>query len=172
MPFKLHDDFDTHEFLKDSRVSWKARGIIFMLLDMPQRSTTIGTLAPRSGDGITSTQSGLQELESLGYVYRYRNHGENARIVEGEPMSRVAHIYVVKLVDEGIYKIGQTKNLELRLCSLIKKHGPVNLEYANTTTEANEFEGRLHSLFAEKHVEGEWFRLDEADIEHIRGLGA
>jgi len=172
MPFKLHDNFDTQEFLRDSRISWKARGIVFALLDMPQRSATIGALAPKSSDGVTSTQSGLQELESLGYAYRYRNHGENARIVKGEPISRVAHVYVIKIVGEDIYKIGQTKNLELRLCSLIKQHGPVNLEYANTTTEANEFEGKLHNLFAKKHVEGEWFRLDEAGIEYIKGLGA
>ena len=172
MPFKLHDDFDILEFLKDPRVSWKARGIAFALLNIPQRSATVGTLAPKSSDGVTSVQSGLRELESLGYAYRYRNHGANARIVKGEPVSRAAHVYVVKLVDEDIYKIGQTKNLELRLCSLIKRHGPVNLEYVSTTTEANEFEGKLHSFFAKKHVEGEWFKLDEADIEYIKGLGA
>jgi len=38
------------------------------------------------------------------------------------------------------------------------------------TEDMHGLESRLHKRFADKRANGEWFLLDEADVEYIRGL--
>ena len=49
---------------------------------------------------------------------------------------------------------------------------PFNVELIHTisTDDMKKAEKHLHKLFAEKRVGGEWFELDEADVEQIMGI--
>lgn len=170
MPFKLsdHPDVESLQFLDNPSLSWRARGIMLALLQRPNRSATVRDLAAQSSDGITSIRSGLEEIIKVHYGYSYRNHGEHARIEQGTSSSRVGHVYVMRAKKNNLYKIGQTTDIAMRLCELSQLHGPIYVEWVSTTVEPNEHEGRLHALFATKRVDGEWFELNERDVEHIR----
>ena len=79
--------------------------------------------------------------------------------------------YVYLLKGGGFYKIGCSKNVDKRTVALATKLPFVVEELCRITT-ADRFgtEHRLHEQFADKRVNGEWFELDEADVEYIRGL--
>lgn len=80
-------------------------------------------------------------------------------------------IYVIKSPD-GLYKIGKTKRKpDERLSEFIPKL-PFDTEIVCLIQAENHsgFEAGLHQKFADKRVRGEWFRLDEKDIEYLKGL--
>ena len=69
------------------------------------------------------------------------------------------------------YKIGRTKSPENR----IKTFGiklPFEIEYVALikTHDMNTLENQLHSRFETKRVNGEWFALDQEDIDYIKSL--
>lgn len=58
--------------LQDSRLSWKARGLLAFMLSKPANfKFSDEELAMQAPDGMTSVRSGIKELEQLGYVVRY-----------------------------------------------------------------------------------------------------
>ncbi|AWB45296.1 helix-turn-helix domain-containing protein [Paenibacillus sp. CAA11] len=74
---------DTY-FLGDTRLSWKAKGMLAYLLSKPSNWTVYTTdLIKRSRDGRDAVYSALKELESCGYVER-RQARENGRITGTE----------------------------------------------------------------------------------------
>ena len=67
--------------LKDARLSWKAKGILSVMLSSPEnRDCSIEWLASTSKNGKSSVRSGLKELEEQGYLKRQpvREHGKFA----------------------------------------------------------------------------------------------
>jgi len=75
-------------------------------------------------------------------------------------------VYVAKC--NGAYKIGLSKNPRRRLKEIEREKGsPVKLVYELHTSEMYQTESALHHLFWNRHLEGEWFNLDEADLEYI-----
>ena len=70
----------------------------------------------------------------------------------------------------GLYKIGMTNDLVRRT----KDHKISNPTYKNVLSFSTDKEGvykieiRLHKKYSKKRVSGEWFRLEEEDIEHIK----
>ena len=100
-----------HEVLEDRNLSWKAVGILSYLLSKPNNwIVRVGDLKARHGDGERSVQSGLKELETAGYLYRFRVH-INGRldwrsIVFDEPASeseakQAEEDYVARLQEAG-----------------------------------------------------------------------
>ncbi|MGY2491261.1 GIY-YIG nuclease family protein [Cupriavidus sp. CP313] len=89
--------------------------------------------------------------------------------VVGEPTagSRTGVVYVLKSAYG--YKVGRTTNVPARMRAF-----GVQLPFAYTIPLCAWFddnhvaERRYHDLFAHKRINGEWFDLDEADIEQIR----
>ena len=82
----------------------------------------------------------------------------------GDPRVK-AGVYVVVSARDGLYKIGMSGNIERRL----KHLGDVELFSwvpCRDREQAVVVESCLHSIFADRHVEGEWFDLQwcETDI--------
>jgi len=72
-----HHSFDDHftqipnDWLRDNRLSFKARGILAMLMSHTQGwSLSINTIAKQNQEGKDAIRSAVQELEKYGYLYR------------------------------------------------------------------------------------------------------
>lgn len=72
--------------LLDSRLSWKAKGILAYLLTKPDDWEIIvaNLINASEPDGRESLRSGLKELEALGYIVRERRQDERGRFVGWE----------------------------------------------------------------------------------------
>jgi len=78
------------------------------------------------------------------------------------------YIYVLR-ADNGLYKIGRSVNIDGRIKRL-ETVLPYELEFV-CAIEAEDYittEERLHQVFADKCVKGEWFELAKADIEYLK----
>ena len=65
-------------FLSDTRLSWKAKGIMAYMLSMPDDWTFyLDELVKHSTDGNSSFRSGFNELKKYGYVRRERQKRED-----------------------------------------------------------------------------------------------
>ena len=77
-------------------ISWKAKGLLTQMLSLPDSwDYTEAGLATLSTDGITSTKSGLKELERAGYLTRTFIRDEYGRIAD---------------IDYDIYEIPEAKD--------------------------------------------------------------
>lgn len=87
---------------------------------------------------------------------------------------RSGYIYVLR-ADNGRCKIGRARLIDDRVYQLgiVLPYDP-ELVCAVKVDDYVAMEKELHELFmdAGKHVKGEWFELNEADIEYIKALGA
>ena len=79
-------------------------------------------------------------------------------------------IYLMK-AENGYYKIGRSKNVPARQKQLNREF-PIKIEVIHLFW-ANDYISRekdLLFLFQDKQQEGEWFALDQGDVETIREL--
>lgn len=81
-------------------------------------------------------------------------------------------IYVIGNKREGKYKIGMTRRTPDERLADFSPQLPfsVKLVCAIETNNAPPLESKLHMTFSDKRINGEWFELDEQDIEYIKGL--
>lgn len=70
------------------------------------------------------------------------------------------------------YKIGSSINPTRRLHDFSTSPIPVELVWASQIEDAEKIEKQLHELFKGARCHGEWFYLNQADVEHIKGLEA
>jgi len=81
-------------------------------------------------------------------------------------------VYLLR-ADNGVYKIGASTTPDQRSKTLgVQLPYETILEYTIETDDMYQLESWLHHKFARKRKQGEWFELDEADLEYIKGLGA
>lgn len=70
--------------LQDSRLSWKAKGILSAILSLPDNwDYSIKGLSSLASDGVTSTTTAVKELESAGYIKRCPVR-ESGKIIDWE----------------------------------------------------------------------------------------
>jgi hypothetical protein len=68
-PFVMVDKF----FIKDDRLSWKAKGLMVYFLSLPDDWEVYESeVTKHAGDGLRSTRSGIKELIEAGYIIRQR----------------------------------------------------------------------------------------------------
>lgn len=90
------------------------------------------------------------------------------------------YIYVLKNeIVNGIFKIGSTGNVRQRLSQLNNMLWDDILQIENlyiadyelgfpAYRSVNSFETQVHELFLRKRLKGEWFELDNSDLQQIR----
>jgi len=83
---------------------------------------------------------------------------------------RPGYIYLIR-ADNSLFKIGKTINPEDRFKSL-QTLSPVPLALIHTvkTGDTMMLEHELHERFSEKREQGEWFKLEPADVDFIKSL--
>lgn len=81
-----------------------------------------------------------------------------------EQLSNTSGVYVLQ-ADNGLHKIGLSKNVEARVRGLMSS-SPVALtvRYVLVTSQRAAIESRLHERFQDKRQHGEWFNLDPSDL--------
>jgi len=79
--------------------------------------------------------------------------------------------YVYLIAGRDYYKIGQTMYLEKRVKS-ISRTLPFDVTIVHKIKTNNRFklEKEMHNEFSNKNVKGEWFDLNDNDIEYIKKL--
>ena len=87
---------------------------------------------------------------------------------QSKPKPKPGCVYVILAEKTGLYKIGHTDNPDRRLKQL-QRNSPDILDYAITisTDDALTKEKRLHEKYADKRVNGEWFKLTPEDVQSI-----
>jgi len=80
--------------------------------------------------------------------------------------------YVYLMQSGPFYKIGVSHQVESRLEQLMTQP-PFDIELICTieTENMHALEKRLHKRFDAKRKNGEWFELEEIDVEYIMALG-
>ena len=86
-----------------------------------------------------------------------------------KPRPKEGWIYILE--GGGYYKIGQAVNVDSRLEQFTPKLPfTTKLFHCFITTDMDHWEKKLHVRFADKRTNGEWFKLDEADLEWLKSL--
>lgn len=74
--------------------------------------------------------------------------------------------YLIYDTLSGLTKVGKTRNVKSRLSTL--STGNLNLNLLLSTE--GDFEKEFHTLFKDKKVEKEWFKLSHDDIEAVEEI--
>lgn len=85
---------------------------------------------------------------------------------ELERWNEVGYVYLVKMGEH--YKIGISKSPEKRLGEFTKLPNELEKICVVKVKGYKRIEEYLHEHFADKRVRGEWFELNEEDIEYIK----
>lgn len=76
------------------------------------------------------------------------------------------YVYLIKMGED--YKIGISKDPERRLGEFTLLPKELEKVFIHKVSNAKLIESELHEIFDEKRVRGEWFNLNEEDIEFIK----
>jgi hypothetical protein len=89
--------------------------------------------------------------------------------VIGEPSDSTRGGWVYLLKSAYGFKVGRTRNIPNRMRSFgVKLPIIYTIPMCVWFEDHIEAEAAYHRLFADKHINGEWFKLEEQDIEKIR----
>jgi hypothetical protein len=156
---------------------------LYALQHLGPHPLTQSTIAKAVGESPESVKRGLGRLQILGYAICENRGGHETNwqltslapredildylnpIAEAhERTKRKGFVYVVRSAT-GLYKIGKSKDPENRLKALFIS-SPIELELIRKieTDDMHALEYELHLRFSEKRVQGEWFKLDDADL--------
>lgn len=96
---------------------------------------------------------------------KYANRGR----VNKPAKTQDGFIYILK-VEGSYHKVGKTINLERRLVQYKNLPWTVHLVASVHVDDIDEAEARIHKLFADVRVKGEWFALAPEHIELFRSF--
>lgn len=92
---------------------------------------------------------------------------QEKQVVKTKPVS-ISNIYLIHNKRNNYYKIGRSKNLQLREKTLQSEEPELEIIFSMPGTAA--LEKLLHKTFKNRHVRGEWFQLKDEDIIYIKSL--
>ncbi len=82
-------------------------------------------------------------------------------------------VYLLGSKEHGWYKIGQSDNVARRVKEISSSY-PFAVEliavWRTQWGRCRTIEAYLHTVFADKRINGEWFRLDVEEVEHCVSL--
>jgi len=80
-------------------------------------------------------------------------------------------VYLIRSGESDAFKIGYARNVAQRISEL-QCGSPDLLTLVASTFGAAKLEGRMHRMFQQHRIRGEWFRFDEAQLVIVRGVFA
>ena len=97
---------------------------------------------------------------------------EPQEVNQSPPAPIMGWVYLIE-GQEKCFKIGYTTNLKKRLWQQLSPRMPYPLKLIHSikTDDCIELESRLHAIFDDKRLDGEWFKLDDADIDRFKDIG-
>lgn len=85
-------------------------------------------------------------------------------------MKKSGYVYLIES-SHGVYKIGLSRDPQNRIATFgILLPFPVEFVCLIQTDDMRALETQLHTRYADKRINGEWFALDTADVEYIKSL--
>ena len=109
-----------NQLLNDSRISFKARGIMSYLVSKPKGwSTKIKDLYNKGKEGYAAIRSGIEELVLAGYLELINKKNENGMFT-----GRYYRIHHIPLISEG-YRSKENKNKKFSELEIILKETPL-----------------------------------------------
>jgi len=115
----------------------------------------------------TTDHDGIRD-QALRIIQFYQE--QEGRVVEqaqpSQPALYPGYVYVVE--GGGYYKIGLSNDVDRRLTQLaVQPPFELTVIHIIETDDMFGLEAELHEVFTDKRVRGEWFELDEEDIEWL-----
>ena len=131
---------------------------------------TVGSMIGVEGFGSISE---IQYCNNGRYYTTYQLDKNQALMVAARltkaPKSSKGFVYIIKC--EQWYKIGKAKNVNSRLSGLQTGNPfPLELIHVIPCKDYNKAESYLHNIFANRRGLGEWFELNDNDIEKIKAI--
>ncbi len=82
--------------------------------------------------------------------------------------NKVGYVYLVK-AENGLYKIGRSKTPDVRISTITKTIGPIEIQTIHTAfyPDCYKAESELHQMFKEKRRRGEWFELTDNEVMKV-----
>ncbi|MGE1041232.1 DnaD domain-containing protein [Bacillus wiedmannii] len=143
--------------LKDTRLSWKAKGILAYILTLPDDWIFyMEEVTKHSKDGIASLKAGMKELKECGYVKRFPIKGEDGRISKWETIIYEVPQVEKPLVENQLVEKPSVENLPVENQPLLNtKELSTNKQNTNIQSSSSIFSfyennfGILNSFIAE-----------------------
>ncbi|MEK4925356.1 DnaD domain-containing protein [Bacillus cereus group sp. MYBK249-1] len=143
--------------LKDTRLSWKAKGILAYILTLPDDWIFyMEEVTKHSKDGIASLKAGMKELKECGYVKRFPIKGENGKISKWETIIYEVPQVEKPLVENQLVEKPPVENLPVENQPLLStKELSTNKQNTNIQSSSSIFSfyennfGILNSFIAE-----------------------
>lgn len=89
------------------------------------------------------------------------------RLLEERRRKQSGCVYVFEAVGMGFYKIGRTYDLRQRRKNLVALPFDIRLVQRIEVPDPVQLEALLHFRFRDKRVNGEWFKLNDNDLQEI-----
>ena len=109
----------------------------------------------------------IKELNDERYDYYNGGRRRSEKLIKKK--NKIGFVYVLKKTDENVFKIGMSKKFDERKKQISTKL-PFEVETFKLfkTDDMEELEKHFHKKFDEKRMNGEWFNLNETDINYIK----
>lgn len=166
-PFMIRDWGELGMFISDGRQLFdheQAKQIISALVH------TLNRYTPEEYDAVLADYVARRNSEWKQSVQQINNTEQKRRT---EPLTFGSggwYVYLIQEQSQGHYKIGKAKNVQQRLNQLIKLPMIITPIVIIETNDNTRLERQLHRQFADKRVDGEWFKLTDDDVAYIKGL--
>ncbi|MDK7443429.1 DnaD domain-containing protein [Bacillus paranthracis] len=141
--------------LKDTRLSWKAKGILAYILTLPDDWIFyMEEVTKHSKDGIASLKAGMKELKEYGYVKRFPIKGEDGKISKWEMIIYEVPQVEKPLVENQLVEKPSVENLPVENQPLLStKELSTNIQSSSSSSSIFSFYennfGILNSFIAE-----------------------
>lgn len=115
-------------------------------------------------------KSDLDGLKKEAYQDGYTNAMKSFQ-VNHERNTNDRKVYCIQKGSEPVFKIGISVDPKSRLSSLqTASDTSLRIVHIVECRDALKLEAKLHRKFSSKRLSGEWFELNEQDIEFVKGL--
>jgi len=108
------------------------------------------------------------------YNYRetpqyYKDLKDQEKQWEQSKKTKTGYVYLLHAPSLDAYKIGKAKDVDARIKAFsIEMPMEIQCVFTAKSSEYDVDEKKLHKLFEEKRLIGEWFRLDNDDVNCIK----